>query len=107
MPTIDVPQKDWTRTLDEFSALHDGWLVSLDVLGPTLGAQPQIRELPLRGITAEIAARNPIIAIAASRSDGEHITHIIHSPTRLQIERTKEGADVAVPDSVDGMPRPR
>jgi hypothetical protein len=126
MPTIDVPQKEWMQTLNQFSALHDGWLVSLDVLGPTLGAQPQIRELPLRGITAEIVARDPIITIAASRSDGEHITHIIHSPTRVQIERTSEGADVAVqiqsgdgtaailrfktiarPDSVDGVPKRR
>jgi hypothetical protein len=126
MPTIDVPQKDWIQTLNQFSALHDGWIVSLDVLAPTLGAQPQIRELALRGITAEFATREPIITIAASRADGEHITHIIHSPTRVQIERTSDGADVAVQiqsddgtasilrfktvaraDSVDGMPRPR
>jgi hypothetical protein len=34
MHTIEVPQKDWARTLDEFSAIHNGWLVSLDVMGP-------------------------------------------------------------------------
>ena len=58
MRTIDVPQQDWTRTLDQLSAVHDGWLVSLDVVGPLLGAQPQIRDLPLRGITAETGSRD-------------------------------------------------
>jgi hypothetical protein len=126
MRTIDVPQKDWARTLDQLSAIHDGWLVSLEVLGPTLGAQPQIHELPLRGITAESGSQDPVITIAASHADGEQITHIIHAPTRVQIEKTDEGADVAVQiqsgdgtasilrfktvaraDTVDGMPRPR
>jgi hypothetical protein len=124
MRTIDVAQKDWTRTLDQFSAVHDGWLVSLEVVGPLLGAQPQIHELPLRGITAETGSPNPVIAIAAARADGEHITHIIHAPIQVQIEQTNEGADVALQirsgdgtasilrfktvamaDTVDGVPK--
>lgn len=123
METIDVAVKDWARTLDEFSAIHDGWLVSVDVIGPDLGVQPQIRDLPLRGVTAEIALHEPVITIEASRGDGEHITHIIHAPTHVRIERTNEGADVALeieseegtaailrfkavalPEIVDGMP---
>jgi hypothetical protein len=126
MRTIDVPQRDWTRTLDQFSAVHEGWLVSLEVVGPLLGAQPQIHELPLRGITAETGSRDPVITIAVARADGEHITHVIHAPAQVQIEQTNEGADVALQiqagdgtasilrfktvamaDSVDGMPRPR
>jgi hypothetical protein len=96
MHTVDVPQKDWVRTLDEFSALHEGSLVSLDVVAPTLGVQPQIRELPLRGVTAESGPRGPAIMICAARADGEQITHLIPSPTYLRIARTSEGADVAL-----------
>jgi hypothetical protein len=96
MRTIEVPEKDWARTLDEFSAVHEGWLISLDVLGPALGVQPQIRDLPLRGVTSENTPRDPAITIAAARSDGEHITHIIHSPTHVRIAQTAEGADVAL-----------
>jgi len=126
MQTIEVPQKDWSRRLDEFSALHDGWLVSVDVMGPAVGVQPQIRDLPLRGITAETGSRAPAITIAAARQDGEQITHIIHSPTRVRLERTNEGADaalqiesregtaailrfrhVAPAESVDELPGPR
>ena len=125
MRTIDVPHKDWARTLDQFSAVHDGWLVSLEIVGPSLGAQPQIRELPLRGITAETGSPEPVITIAAAQADGEQITHVIHAPTEVQIEQTNAGADVALQirsgdgtasilrfrtetmaDSVDGMPRP-
>jgi hypothetical protein len=125
MRTIEVPQKDWTRTLDEFSAIHEGWLVSLDVMGPTLGAQHQLRDLPLLGITAELGPREPAITIAAARADGEQFTHVIHAPTHVRIERTNDGADVALevessdgnaailrfktvalPETVDGVPRP-
>jgi hypothetical protein len=125
MRTIDVPRQDWTRTLDRFSAVHDGWLVSLEVIGPALGAQPQIRDLPLRGVTAEAATRDPVITIAAASPNGDEITHVVHAPQRVQIEQTNEGADVALQiqsgdgtssilrfktialaDSVDGMPRP-
>ena len=96
MRTVEVPRKDWARTLDEFSARHQGWLVSLDVLGPTLGVQPQIRELPLRGVTAESGPRGSAITISAARFDGEQITHLIPSATHVRIERTNEGADVAL-----------
>jgi hypothetical protein len=96
MRTVEVPKKDWARALDEFSALHQGWLVSLDVVAPALGVQPQIRELPLRGVTTEPGPRGPAIAISAARFDGEQITHLIPSPTHVRIERTNEGADVAL-----------
>jgi hypothetical protein len=123
MRTIEVPQQEWRRTLDEFSTVHDGWLVSLDILAPGLGAQHQIHDLPLRGITAENDSRGGAIVISAARGDGEQITHIIHAPSSVRIERTNEGGDVAleigsdegaailrfktvaIPLTVDGMPR--
>ena len=96
MRTVEVPPKDWAHALNEFSTTHEGWLVSLDVLGPTLGVQPQIRDLPLRGVTAESGSSGSAIMISAARADGEHITHVIPSPTHVRIERTNEGADVAL-----------
>ena len=93
---IEVPQKDWRRTLNEFSALHHGRPVPLDVVAPTMGVQPHIRELPLRGVTAESGPRGAAILIFAARGDGEQITHVIPSPTHVRIGRTNEGADVAL-----------
>jgi hypothetical protein len=103
MRTIEIPARDWSRTLDQFSLLHQGWLVSLDVVAPTLGTQPEIRELPLVAVTAESNLLDSIITIAAARQDGAHIAHVVRSPRHIRIERTPEGADVALEvQSADG-----
>ncbi len=124
MRTVVIPRPDWSAKLNEFSAVHDGWRVSLDVLTPELGAQPEIANLPLRGVAAELGDHDPVITIAAGWRDSEQITHTIHAPTRVQLEQNDRGADVAlaiesadhakailritspaVPDSVDGVPK--
>lgn len=102
MRTVEVPREAWTSTLDEFSAVHEGWLVSLDVLGPTIGAQPEINNLPLLGVSADHAKHDGTITISAARA-AEHITHTIHAPLRVYIERREDGADVALQiESADG-----
>lgn len=102
MKTIEISRREWTSALDEFSRAHEGWLVSLDVLALSLGAQPEFRELPLVGITAE-PSDGGTISIAVARPSGDQITHTIHAPNRVSIERTDAGAEVAVEiTSVDG-----
>src|SRR5215831_18246938 len=96
MQTIEIAQNKWTQALDEFSAIHDGWLVSLELLSSALGVQPQIRDLPLRGVTAEHRPGKPVITITAAHNDGQMFTHLIGAPTHVRIERTDEGADVAL-----------
>ena len=96
MRTVEVPQKDWIRTLNEFSVLHEGSSVSLEVIGPIVGVQSQIRGLPLRGVTAESGPHGAAISIAAGGADGEHITHLIPSPTHVRIARSNDGADAAL-----------
>ena len=104
MRTVEVPQKEWAHALNEFSTTHEGSLISLDILAPTLGAQPQIRELPLRGVTAETTPRGSAIMISAAQGDGEQVTHVIPSPTHVRIEQTNEGADLALQvESVEGV----
>jgi hypothetical protein len=103
MLTLEIPARDWSRVLDEFSSVHEGWLVSLDLKAPAIGAQREISRLPLVGVTAESGANDPTITIAAARRDGEHISHIIHAPTHVRLERTTDGADVALEvESADG-----
>ena len=53
MRTVEIPRAEWAQRLNEFTAIHEGWLVSLDVLDPEIGAQPEIRNLPLLGISAD------------------------------------------------------
>jgi len=96
METIEITRTKWTETLDGFSLIHEGWLVSVEVTSPEFGAQPEIQDLPLVGISAEPAERGDIVAIAAARSAADHVTHIVHAPTHIWIERTAEGADAAL-----------
>jgi hypothetical protein len=125
MQTVEIPRRDWMGSLNEFTRMHEGWLVSLDVLAQSIGAQLEFRELPLVGITAEPGDGGTIL-IAVARSAGDHLTHTIHSPTQVSIERTDAGADaaveiksadgttailrfrtVALPETVDGVARVR
>lgn len=124
MQTVEIPRPAWTSMLDNFSEIHAGWLVSLDVLGAAIGAQPEVSNLPLLGVSAETSGANDAITISAGRSAAEHVTHTIHAPARVYIERREDGADVALqieaedgtrsilrfrtaalPETVDGIPR--
>jgi hypothetical protein len=103
MTTLEIARVDWPKALNEFSAMHEGWLVSLDILSADFGAQPEIADVPLLGITFEPEARG-VITIAAARSLVDHVTHSVRAPTRIWIERTDAGADAALQvESADGM----
>ena len=95
MQTVVIPRADWRAKLDEFSTAHQGWRVSLELLEPAFGAQPEIDDLPLRGVTAEVGARDSAITIAAG-TKMDQITHTIHTPTRVQLEQNDAGADMAL-----------
>jgi hypothetical protein len=100
--TIELAREDWTQAVKEFSAIHEGWLVSLDILSPDIGAQPAITHLPLVGVSFE-AAEGGRMTIAAGRSADDHITHTIQAPNHVWIARTNAGADVALEiESADG-----
>jgi hypothetical protein len=125
MLTVEVPRADWARTLAAFTAVHDGWLVSVDLLGPDIGSQSVISNLPLLGVSAGHSGQDDAIVISAASSPTDHVTHIVRAVTRLYIERTDDGADialglpstdgtetilrfrtVALPETVDGIARP-
>ena len=122
MQTVEILPARWPQALAEFSALHEGWLISVDILTEAMGAQPEVHDLPLTGVVAERQKAGDTITISAARPAGQ-ITHTIHAPTRVWIERTHDGADVAMqiesaegtttilrlktparPETMDGMP---
>jgi hypothetical protein len=103
MQTLEIPREAWVHRLNEFTSIHDGWLVSLDVLGPDIGAQPQVDNLPLLGISADRSNHDGTIAVSVGRSGTDQFTHIIHAVTHILVERTDEGADAALQiQSADG-----
>lgn len=122
MLTRDIPRDDWPRFFDEFSRRYRGWLVSVDIFG-SLGAQVEAHERALEGVVVEERHGNPVIEIVTAGAPGETLTHPVARPTRVQVEQTQEGAEVAVqiesqdegrtlirfratalPETVDGLP---
>jgi hypothetical protein len=122
--TVEIPRPDWMSALNTFSAVHQGWLVSIEILSAALGAQPEVVNLPLVGITLG-AGNGGSVAISVGRTPGDHLTHVVQAPQRISIERTAAGADVALaiesadgsktilrfrtaalPETVDGVARP-
>ena len=100
--TIEIPRPEWTSALNAFSTVHEGWLVSVEVLAAGLGAQPEAVNLPLVAVTRG-PSDGAAVAITVGRAAGERLTHVIQAPQYVSIERTAAGADVALAiDSADG-----
>ena len=103
MQTVEIPREAWVHKLNEFARIHEGWLVSLDVLAGDFGAQPQIDNLPLLGVSADRIDHDGTITVSVARSVREHFTRIIEAVTGIQIERTDDGADAALQiETADG-----
>ena len=105
MRTKEIPKDEWPKFIDNFSRKHEGWLVTLEMIGAEFGAQVQERELTLQGIVHEwdeIQGNQIVIMIGEKRDD--HITHRIGSPTQVSLEQTDGEADVALAiKSADGV----
>ena len=103
MRTINIPHEAWTARLNEFTNVHEGWLVSLDVLSPDIGAQPELENVPLLGVSVDHIDDDDSIVISIGRSATDHLTHVVHAVTRIDVEQTDNGADAALQvKSVDG-----
>jgi hypothetical protein len=92
MRTQHVPSDQWRRTLDDLSRTFDGALVSLEIVGNDVGAQPQILDQPLRGLSSDRSG----MTIRFARPTGAHLEHLIAHPSDLRIVESDEGAVMAV-----------
>ncbi len=96
MPTQEIPRNQWSEFLDRFSRQHEGWLVTLEVFSPDIGAQEEAHELPLEGITIAIGDDAKAIAISAGKTPDDHLTHTVLAPAHMWIQRTTHGAEAAL-----------
>ena len=100
MLAVNIPRDQWSTRFKKISQAFDGWLVSLDIVARPIGMLREFRQMPLIGITAE---PDGPITIAVAEPGGDHLTHIIRSPTRVQLDKTEAGANAALEiDSADG-----
>ena len=93
----EIPREEWTEFLDSFSRQHEGWLVTIEVLGEELSAQVEAKALPLAGITAELmGSGEDSITITVGMTPAERVTRHITAPTHVRIEQAENGADMAL-----------
>ena len=105
MQTTQVTRTEWPSFFDSFSRKHEGWLATLEIFGPEVGAQTEERELPFEGITDEWdeIQGNTIMIMTGGEAE-DHVTHTISRPTEVSLEQTNEGADAALAiKSEDGV----
>ena len=100
METLTIPPEQWRARLNKLSQSFEGWPVSLDVIPQADGHLREFRDIPLLGITTEPSG--PIV-ISVADARGAHVSHIIHAPTRVLLDKTDRGANAALEiESADG-----
>lgn len=102
MRNRQVPRAEWFRFFQGFSKRHEDWLVTVRVVGPDLGSQPESSGLPLEGIVADPAGRGPI-SIHLGRLREQHVEHEVPDPKQVWVELSDDGAEKALDiESRDG-----
>jgi Family of unknown function (DUF5335) len=97
MPTQEIPRDEWKSFFDKFTQQHEGWLASLEIFAPDVGAQQEALDLPLEGISTTAKENGPqTIAISLGKTPEDHVTHTIADPMRLWLEQTSQRANAAL-----------
>jgi len=92
MHTKQIPVADWRRTLDDLSRSYDGAIASVEILGGEVGAEEEVHEQPLRGITSDPSG----VTIRFEKPGGLRLDHCVAHPQKLRIVETDEGAVMAI-----------
>jgi len=87
MQTHTISQPQWKSTLDKLSRIYDGANASIEILDQSLGAQFEIEDEPLRGISYDKSG----IEIHFATRDGRHLVHRIPNPKQVQLEEDESG----------------
>ena len=95
MHNRQVPRSEWFHFFREFSRRHDGWLVSVRVMHPSLGSQVELHDVPLEGIVSSSDATGPI-TIHAGASPVRNLEHHVPGPVQVWVEVSEKGEDQAL-----------
>lgn len=91
MPVREIPRDDWVAFLESFSRLHDGWLITIDVLGAP-DERLKARESALKAITADLRPQGEdSISILTRNTPHDEVSHIIEAPLHVRLMETETG----------------
>jgi Family of unknown function (DUF5335) len=120
MSRREIPVNAWTAELDGFSRQHEGWIVTVRVVGEDGTSRIAARDLPLRGVSAADPGRHDVVVMVGEK--GHHVAHQIPRATSVAIDETSDGVQQALiigtrdgtttiefrspmrPEEVDGLP---
>jgi hypothetical protein len=97
MTTQEIPREEWHKFFGAFSRQHEGWLATLEIFAPDVGAQEEAHELPLEGISiSSEGSGRTAIAINLGKTTENHVTHTVTKPEHVWLEQTSGGANAAL-----------
>jgi hypothetical protein len=99
-----IDRQEWPAFVDAFSRRHDGWLISVAVEQRAGARRYVAREVPLRGVVAELNDDNGSIMVFTGDTS-PHTTHFVERPVSLAVEETAEGAEAELTITDDSRAR--
>lgn len=99
MPEREIPKTGWDDFCDDFSRLHEGELVNVEIFGDGTRVKKTLaKNLPLGGVSADFEPdfHGQTVSVIAGEEPDDHLTHIVEAPKRLSIEETEEGEHKAL-----------
>lgn len=97
METREISRTEWRTFFDQFSQEHEGWLSTLEVFGPDIGAQQEGAELPFEGVSVSSGGDElDTITVTIGGASADHVSHTIEKPTRVWLEQTDAGTHAAL-----------
>lgn len=92
METRRIPAALWRTTFDDLSRTHNGAVASLEIVGRDVGAEAEVRNQPLRGISYDRSG----VTVQFEKHGGLRLDHRVADPRTVRIVSTNEGALIAV-----------
>jgi hypothetical protein len=104
LDTREIPRSEWRAFFDQFSRLHHGQPLGVEIIGRDVGVQREAQDLPLLGVTAESpAGAGAGIEVSAGRPGGPHVTHSVADPVRVWAAEWNDGVSASLEiESADG-----
>jgi hypothetical protein len=92
MSSRAIDRQEWQAFVDAFSRRHDGWLVSVAVERGAEARRYLAREVPLRGVIAELNDHSGAMMVFTGETV-PYATHVVKQPVSLAVEETADGAE--------------
>jgi hypothetical protein len=84
--TTTVERGEWDRTLAQLTKDHEGEHVTIEIVDPSLGDQPEAERLPFSAATYD--HKDDVVVIAVGGRSPRYpvvLRHIINHPTELDV----------------------